>query len=149
MAFKLDGKTLPTDVAFTSNGINYPANWLRLTTLDEKKAIGITEVADAPTYDQRFYTGAGKPKDLTALKKQYIDIQKYTAGSLFSKYDWYVWRKYEIGTAIPTDIAQYRTEVRDVCTTREGQITAAKDVAALKKLVDGTLVSWPKDPNEV
>ena len=43
MAFKLDGKTLPVDVAFTSNGINYPANWLRLTTLEEKQAIGIVE----------------------------------------------------------------------------------------------------------
>ena len=47
MAFKLEGKTLPVDVPFqTSNGTKYPANWLRLTTLDEKKAIGITEVED-------------------------------------------------------------------------------------------------------
>ena len=45
MVFKLDGKTLPVGVPFTSNGINYPANWLRLTTLEEKKAIGITEEA--------------------------------------------------------------------------------------------------------
>ena len=46
MAFKLDGKTLPVDVPFTSNGVKYPATWLRLTTLDEKKAIGIKEVPD-------------------------------------------------------------------------------------------------------
>tara|TARA_Y100001963_G_scaffold101690_1_gene139901 strand:- start:119 stop:259 length:141 start_codon:yes stop_codon:yes gene_type:complete len=46
MAFKLDSKTLPIDVPFTSNGVKYPANWLRLTTLEEKKAIGITEVPD-------------------------------------------------------------------------------------------------------
>tara|TARA_R100000008_G_scaffold53_1_gene17 strand:+ start:1688 stop:1828 length:141 start_codon:yes stop_codon:yes gene_type:complete len=46
MAFKLDGKTLQVDVPFTSRGIKYPANWLRLTTLDEKKAIGIKEVPD-------------------------------------------------------------------------------------------------------
>ena len=46
MVFKLDGKTLPVDVPFTSNGIKYPANWLRLTTLEEKKAIGITEEPD-------------------------------------------------------------------------------------------------------
>ena len=44
MAFILEGKTLPVDVPFqTSDGTKYPANWLRLTTLDEKKAIGITE----------------------------------------------------------------------------------------------------------
>ena len=49
MAFKLDGKTLPVDVPFTSNGIKYPANWLRLSTADEKKGIGITEVSDTDT----------------------------------------------------------------------------------------------------
>ena len=64
MAFKLDGKTLPVDVAFkTSDGTQYPANWLRLTSLDEKKPIGITEVADDPTYDPRFI------QDLELLKK--------------------------------------------------------------------------------
>jgi len=46
MAFKLDGKIIKVDVPFTSRGIKYPANWLRLTTLDEKKAIGIKEVPD-------------------------------------------------------------------------------------------------------
>ena len=51
MAFKLDGKSLPVDVAFTSNGINYPSNWLRLTTLSEKQAIGISEVADPAIFD--------------------------------------------------------------------------------------------------
>jgi len=44
MAFKLDNKILSLDTPFISRGIKYPANWLRLTTLDEKKAIGIKEV---------------------------------------------------------------------------------------------------------
>ena len=44
--FKLDGVTLKLDLPFTSRGVKYPANWLRLTTLDEKKAIGIKEEAD-------------------------------------------------------------------------------------------------------
>ena len=76
MAFKLDGKTLPTDVAFTSNGINYPSNWLRLTTLSEKQAIGISEVADPTPYDGRFYTSASNAKDLAGLKTTWISIQK-------------------------------------------------------------------------
>ena len=46
MAFKLNGKTLRVDIPFTSNGVKYPANWLRLTTLEEKKAIGIKEETD-------------------------------------------------------------------------------------------------------
>ncbi|BCV03620.1 MAG: hypothetical protein CM15mV70_340 [Caudoviricetes sp.] len=37
MAFKLDGNPLAVDVAFkTSDGTQYPANWLRLTTKAEK-----------------------------------------------------------------------------------------------------------------
>ena len=44
--FKLDGIHLHLDQPFTSRGIKYPATWLRLTTLDEKKAIGIKEVPD-------------------------------------------------------------------------------------------------------
>ena len=46
MAFKLDGKTLPLDVPFTHIGVNYPATWLRLTTLPEKQSIGIVEEPD-------------------------------------------------------------------------------------------------------
>ena len=66
MAFKLDGSPLAVDVAFkTSDGTQYPANWLRLSTADEKTALGITEVADDPTYDSRFYWGNGTAKTLT------------------------------------------------------------------------------------
>ena len=48
MAFLLNGKPLAVDVAFSHNDINYPANWLRLSSAQEKRALGITEVADAP-----------------------------------------------------------------------------------------------------
>ena len=65
MAFKLNGNPLAVDVAFSHNDIQYPANWLRLSTAEEKTAIGITEVADAPIYDSRFYNGDGTAKALT------------------------------------------------------------------------------------
>ena len=65
MAFKLDGNPLAVDVPFTYGDVNYPANWLRLSTADEKTALGITEVADSPTYDNRFYWGNGTAKTLT------------------------------------------------------------------------------------
>ena len=47
MAFLLNGSPLPLDTPFRdAAGNSYPANWLRLTTLEEKQAIGITEVPD-------------------------------------------------------------------------------------------------------
>lgn len=143
MAFKLNNKILSTDVAFTSNGINYPANWLRLTTLSEKNAIGITEVADEATYDQRFYTSPGVGKDLAELKTTWVGHQKITASGLLEKYDWYVIRKSEKGTAIPSNVSTYRDSVRTVCGTREAEINSTSNVAALVTLVDGAITQWP------
>ena len=116
MAFKLNGKPLPVDVAFTHNDIQYPANWLRLTTKAEKEAIGITEVADDPVYDSRFYWGDGTARTLTDTNEvdekgdpvldengnQVVTLgvksilkaqEKATAASKLAKYDWYVVRK--------------------------------------------------------
>ena len=172
MAYQLESKPLAVDVAFkTSDGTQYPANWLRLATADEKKAIGITEVADEATYDQRFYWGVGNAKELVdktekidskdvttkGLKTIWVAQQKETAGSLLARYDWYITRKAEKGTAIPTNIQNYRDSIRTICKTREDEISACSDVAALKTLIDGTYDSdgkrtagitlWPVDPN--
>ena len=147
MAFKLNDKTLPIDVAFTSNGINYPANWLRLTTLSEKQAIGISEVADPATFDERFYTAPDTAKDLAELKTTWISTQKEIAGTLLSPYDWYVVRKFEEEADIPTNISTYRDAVRSASSTRENEINAAANVEALKTLIDGTLTAWPEQPS--
>ena len=147
MAFKLDGKTLPVDVAFTSNGINYPSNWLRLTTLSEKQAIGISEVADPAIFDGRFYTSASNAKDLAELKTTWVSIQKESASSLLSPYDWYVIRKSEKEVDIPTNISTYRDAVRSACSTREQEINAAANVEALIAIVDGTITAWPEQPS--
>lgn len=181
MAYQLKSKPLAIDVAFkTSDGTQYPANWLRLATADEKKKIGITEVADEATYDRRFYWSASKAKDLAdsnakdedgklikdadgnqvvnkGLKTLWVEQQKQQAGSLLAKYDWYVVRKAEKTTAIPTAIKTYRDGVRTACKTREDEINACSDVAALKTLIDGTydkdgkrtagITLWPTDPN--
>ena len=53
--FLLDGKRLQPGVAFTHGNIQYPANWLQLSTLAEKEAIGITEVADGTRPNDEYY----------------------------------------------------------------------------------------------
>jgi hypothetical protein len=61
--FKHNNVTIPLDTPFTIDGTSYPANWLRLTSLAEKQAVGITEVADVTTtYDDRFFWSADNPK---------------------------------------------------------------------------------------
>ena len=65
MAFLLNGQPLGVDLPFTdADGIQYPANWMRHASADEKAAIGITEVADPERYDERCYWGVGNPKAL-------------------------------------------------------------------------------------
>ena len=179
MAFKLNGNPLAVDVAFSHNDINYPANWLRLSTAQEKKDLGITEVANDPVYDGRFYNGDGSAKALDdvnatdeegnllkdengdqvvilGLKSVLKAQEKVTAGSLLAKYDWYVVRKTEKGTAIPTAITTYRDAVRTACDTREKEIDACSDTAALVILYGTTekdgvftpnMTQYPTDPN--
>lgn len=53
--FLLNNKPLSPDTAFTHEGIQYPNNWLRLASPEERAAIGITEVADPVRADDRFY----------------------------------------------------------------------------------------------
>ena len=55
MAYKLNGKTLPIDRGFTHNEIQYPSNWLRLASQEDKDAIGITWEADPVRADDRYY----------------------------------------------------------------------------------------------
>ena len=132
---KLDGKPLAYDRAFTHNDINYPRNWLRLASLDEKKAIGITEEADPPVYDQRFYYGTGNPRPIADLKVYWIDQQKVAAGTLLVKTDWMIIRKEETDTAVPSDTTTYRTAVRTQCKKREDQITACATTDELADLI--------------
>ena len=156
MAFTLNGNTLAVDVAFkTSDGTQYPANWLRLSTAKEKTDLGIAEVADAPIYDSRFYNNDGSAKALDGVKSGLKAQEKETTGSLLAKYDWYVVRKAEKSTAIPTAITTYRDGVRTACDTREKEIDACSDTAALVNLYgnkeDGTpnMTQYPEDPNSV
>ncbi len=180
MAFKLNGNPLPVDVAFSHNDVNYPANWLRLSTAQEKKDLGITEVDDPKTYDSRFYWNDGTAKSLDDVNatdengnllknedgSQMVTLgvksvlkaqEKETAGSILAKYDWYVVRKAEKGTSIPSAISTFRDGVRTACDTREKEIDACSDTAALVTLYGSTekdgvtifnMTQYPEDPND-
>ena len=134
---KLDNKPLSYDRAFTHDGIQYPANWLRLSSLEERNAIGITEVADAPWYDQRFYWGVGNPKDLDGLKTEWKEKQNEICNSLLHGNDWRVVRAAELGQAVASVWLTYRGAVRSACNTRQSEIAAVTTVEALKELFFG------------
>jgi hypothetical protein len=134
---KLDNKPLSYDRAFTHNDIQYPANWLRLASLEEKQAIGITEVSNDPTYDQRFYFGVDNPKELAGLKTLWSNTQDQVAASLLAPSDWVIIKAKETGGHIPSAWKTYRGAVRTACNTRQTEIGNAADVPALKELLFG------------
>ena len=155
--FILDGKPLAPDTPFTHNGIQYPANWLRLAALEEKQAIGISEVDDPTPVDQRFYWDHGIPKQLeddgpddvtgivtTGLKTQWKQQQDQIAYTLLAPTDWYVIRSTETGTSVPVGITSYRTAVRSTCQQRKVAIDSATDVPSLIGITTFAGLDWPR-----
>jgi hypothetical protein len=153
--FLLDGKRLPLDRAFTHNGISYPANWLRLTTLAEKEAIGIVEVPDPPnpSYDQRFYWGYDQdghliPKDHGELVTLWTANTRQTANSLLTPTDWMVVREADNGTTVNPDWKMWREAVRVAAADKVSHIAATTDTADLAAYITGTAYPvWPDDPD--
>lgn len=136
---RLNGKTLQYDRAFSHEGISYPANWLRLTTYEEKQAIGIVEIADnTQTWDQRFYWGVNNPKDLDQLKTSWKERQDEIAAELLQPSDWRVVKAAEVTAySVETEWLTYRAAIRTACNTRQAEIDACSDVPALKELLFG------------
>jgi len=135
--FLLNGNKLPEGTAFTdANGIQYPSNWLNLSTEEEKLSIGITWEADPIPVDTRFYWDNGLPKDLDGLKTQFIAQTKYTAGKLLSNTDWYIIRKAERNVEIPEEITLKRTQIVTEANRLENDIQASTTVESLIEVLN-------------
>ena len=158
--FILNGKPLALDRAFTTpDGTQYPANWLRLASPSQREAVGITEQADPPVWDQRYYWGydadgnlipkqledevvtpeEGEPYTQTGLKTQHIRQTKETANTLLAPTDWYIVRNFERNIEVPVGIASYRAEVLAVSDAREELISAVTTVEELKSLYESSV----------
>jgi hypothetical protein len=140
--FQLDSKPLALDVPFTHDGIQYPNNWLRLASTEEREAIGITEVSDPEAYDDRFYWGVDNPKDLTDLKKNWFAQIKDTTNKLLAQTDWMVIRKAERDVAIPAETVTYRAAVLTECDRLLIAVDGVADVEALIAVVGAQ--NWPE-----
>jgi len=84
--YKLNGKTLRIGRAFTHAEVQYPSNWLQLSTEAERTAIGIIWEADPVRADDRYYWDGdvNNPKaldDVNAVDEDNnpIYVQEYDA----------------------------------------------------------------------
>lgn len=147
--FLLNGNRLPEGTAFTdANGNQYPANWLNLSTEEEKNAVGITWVADPAPVDSRFYWDTNLPKALEdkleedgsttkGLKTQFVAQVKDTAGKLLSQTDWMVIRKAERNVEVPAEVTLKRTQIVAEANRLEVGINGAVNVEALIEVLNG------------
>jgi len=128
-----------------SDGITHPTSWGRWSDA-EKTSKGMVWVDPAPSFDNRFWWDASTPKALEdvnavdedgnpvldidgeqmvilGLKSQAIALTKSQAAGLLAPTDWYVTRKAETGTEIPSEILTYRQSVREASGAIEASIS--------------------------
>jgi len=170
MAYKIGNRTIQMDRFFVHNEISYPSNWIRLSTPEEKAAIGMVWEDDPIRASDIYYWNGdiNNPKMLDdrlevdengdplwekvldntdplnpvmvdsnvqmktlGLKSNMVSQVKHTAGTILAQTDWYVTRKSEKGTAIPTDVETKRDAVRTECDRLEVAINAVTTVEEL------------------
>ena len=143
----LEGRKLRPGRPFkNADGMQFPGNWLKLTSDEEKAAVGITWEADLAPFDSRYYYAAGSPRpvadgtdengnDYTGLKTTLAAEQARIAGQILSSTDWYAVRKAETSKAIPAAIKTYRAAVRTACDARQAEIAAVSTTEELEALM--------------
>ena len=166
MPYMLDGRALQVNRPFKTATASYSQLWETALSDDEKTAIGITWEADPEVYDSRYYSSPGVPYPLdttttdgvtvSGIRPGILQEQKNTAANLLAATDWYVTRKSETDTAIPSNVTTYRAAVRTACAAREAEIAAVETTAALETLMkapatlengdvnSAALTQWPE-----
>tara|TARA_Y100000015_G_scaffold37759_1_gene39966 strand:- start:90 stop:662 length:573 start_codon:yes stop_codon:yes gene_type:complete len=166
MPYSLNGRTLQLDVPWDHDGIQYPANWLRLSTAQDRAELGITWVDDDPTWNQKWYWGYDSdgnliPKTYADLKANWIAKTKATANSLLQPSDWRVIKAKERGSTMNADWKTWRQTIRTECGTMVTAIEATADVGdtsphadfgrvqALQEYIEGSSYNgWTADPDQ-
>lgn len=141
--FMLDGKKLPLDVPFTINGVQYPANWLRLSSPEERMAANIVELPDPVVPNEKYFIVAwnvdgtinSTPRPIEELRQNTLDAIKRWKFRSLTATDWAVTRAAEGIKPVPADISAERNGIRAKGDDLEAQALAAQTVDQLR-LID-------------
>ncbi len=158
-----NGRTIQANKAWTSDdGYQHPANWNLLWSDDDKTKWKVTWTNPpvVKSFDDRFYWDADTPRSLTdvegtdsngdatiafGLKSVWIAKKKAEANDLLSKTDWYITRKQEKDTAIPSAITTERDGIRTACAGIETKINACDTLDKFIALFDRKDNNDPSD----
>jgi hypothetical protein len=138
MVWKYDGRQIRVGRVWTDNdGTMHSGRWANWDA-DTKEAKGVTWEDDPKSYDGEYYWGwnsdesALLPKPLAGLQENKVASAKQTSASILAQTDWYITRKSETNTAIPSGITAYRTAIRTNYTALKTAINNASDIDELK-----------------
>ena len=149
-----DGRTVSTDMAFTLNEIQYPSNWLALSTPEDRKERDIEGPLPEPAwYDQQFYLGYAEngqliPKDHAQLVSQYSEYVRMNANAILRETDWIIIREADNGQAADPAIKTWRQQIRLAAGSKIYEIEQTADTAALAAYITSEEYSaWPPQNN--
>lgn len=153
-------KFLSENTPFEINGLRYPANYLNLSSAEEKAKLGIVDVVYTARPDDKYYwvseaapvvkDGAvsveytATPKDLDGLKAQAVEAVNAAAGGLLAPSDYMVLKAFENGSAVSPDWLTWRKEIRAQAKAQKALIAAIDTVDGIATLAP---VQWANDPN--
>lgn len=155
----LDGQYIQEGQQFTIRGVEYPSNWLNLSTPEEKAALGLEEViATNQPYDPVYYwtgeildkatlTYTGTPKALTDVKSNAINQVNNSAYSILFPTDWMSIKAIETSVPMPANWRSWRESIRTTAASTVSLIEAAADVNAVAVIMGN--IAWPKNPDQV
>jgi hypothetical protein len=145
--------------AFEINGVQYPANWLNLSTPEEKAEVGLEEVvATNSPANQTYYwvsetlneatlTYTNTAKDLLPVKTNALNQINASAYGILLPTDWMVVKSVETSTPINASWNAWRQSIRTTALNATNGVEGAADVDAVASVM-GSIV-WPKDPDQV
>ena len=127
--------------------------------VESNKAVGSYGTATAKAHADSTYTNQDKTDGLIpdgkdvgdikdrGLKYNLIQTVKKQAAGILQETDWYITRKADAGTAVPSSITAHRAAVRTKAAEQETAITNAADTPALETLY--TYVNTGTEENPV
>ena len=150
--FLLDGKRIAPGTAFSHNDTQYPANWLNISTPEEKTELGIIEIEEQQRPDDQYYwvtdnndgTYTATPKDLDQLKATAIAQINAQANSLLSPTDYMTTKSIETGVDMDPVWKVWRQQIRIEAADAKTLINSSETV---DELISASQVNWSKDPN--
>ena len=121
--WQYNGEVIKTPKEMVINDVRYPKQIFK--DADLLAELGITSYTPEEVADQRYYFNTtDNPKDVDMLKKNMVSKVKAQVGARLSQTDWMVIRATDGGTAVPSNVATYRTAIRTEGNTKETEINA-------------------------